>query len=94
MTTDADNDDPPNDLASQILGYLVRYPQAADSVDGVVRFWLVEGGPRRHADVRRSLDRLTEKGWVDRRANRDGTTVYCASAALRARVRLGQPPDA
>lgn len=91
VATDADHDTHPNDLASRVLRYLARYPQAADSVDGVARFWLVDGGPCHHADVRASLEMLVERGWVDRRVNRDGTTVYCASPALRARIRLGQP---
>ena len=93
MATDADHDTHPNELASRVLEYLVRYPQAADSVDGVARFWLVDCGPCHQAHVRASLRLLVERGWVDRRVNRDGTTVYCASATLRARVRLGQPPE-
>ena len=48
---------------------------------------------RSEEEVRCALDALVDQGWVDRRTNRDGTTVYCASAVLRARVRPDPPCD-
>jgi hypothetical protein len=94
VTTDeTGDDDRRNDLASRILGFLVRYPQAVDNAEGVARFWLADIGPRSAAEVRGALDLLLERGWVERRSNRDGTTLYSASSALRERVGRNRPPS-
>jgi hypothetical protein len=56
-------DDSP--LASRILDYLRRHPQAKDSVEGIAQFW-VHGDP---IEVRRALDALVDQKLVEKRSS-------------------------
>jgi Fe2+ or Zn2+ uptake regulation protein len=71
-------------LVDAILEYLVNHPQAADSVDGVTRWWLARNGsaPAR-AEVERALATLVERGLLRRVELPDGTVLYCCEAAAR-----------
>lgn len=54
-----------SELASQILDYFRRHPQAKDSVEGIARFW-VNADP---VEVRRALDKLVDMQLVEKREN-------------------------
>jgi len=60
-----------------ILRHLVEHPDAKDTLEGIVRWW---GEPlirTAHAEVvRRSLDELTERGWVSVRTGGIGIRLY------------------
>src|SRR5687767_13198439 len=69
------------DPAHEILAYLESHPTAADSLDGIVNWWL----PRqRFAEAREriqaSLDELIQRGLVDRVRLADGTVLYSKAA--------------
>ena len=67
---------PPLDPATAILAYLAAHPQASDSIEGIVSWWLpaaVTGGRDR---VQATLDRLVEQHLVERTRLADGTIVY------------------
>ena len=54
-------------LSDEILSYLRAHPQAADTVDGIVEWWL----PRQRHDeavdrVQHALDELVARGLVDK----------------------------
>mgnify|MGYP001432792198 CR=1 FL=1 len=64
-------------LSGEILRYLRAHPQAADTVDGIVEWWL----PRqRHAEaverVQQALDELVARCLVERITLVDGTVLY------------------
>jgi hypothetical protein len=64
-------------LSDEILTYLRVYPQAADTVDGIVEWWL----PRQRHDevvdrVQRALDDLVARGLVEKMTLVDGTVLY------------------
>lgn len=66
-------------LSGEILGYLRVHPQAADTVAGIVEWWL----PRHlHAEaveqVQAALDELVAQGWVEKIALVGGTVLYAA----------------
>ena len=53
------------ELARQILSYLVRHPQAQDSVEGIVEWWLLEERIRTvSSEVEAVLKELVEREWV------------------------------
>ncbi|MGA6828029.1 hypothetical protein ACO9S2_10490 [Nitrospira sp. NS4] len=60
-----------------ILRHLVEHPDAKDTLEGIVRWW---GEPLlRTAEVevvRRSLDELTDRGWVSVRTAGTGVRLY------------------
>ncbi len=52
-------------LAKGVLEYLLRYPDAQDTVEGIAEWWLLEHQVR-HAvnDVRKAMDELEARGLV------------------------------
>jgi DNA-binding IclR family transcriptional regulator len=64
-----------SELASQILDYFRRHPQAKDSVEGIARFW-VNADP---VEVRRALDKLVDMKLVEKREN-TSMDLYSATA--------------
>lgn len=64
-------------LARGIERYLEQHPNAADSLEGIQRWWL---GRQRYAEdtlkVERALERLIAKRIVARRILPDGKAVY------------------
>ena len=64
-------------LSEEILSYLGAHPQAADTVDGIVGWWL----PRQRHDeavdrVKDALDDLVARGLVEKMTLVDGTVLY------------------
>ena len=64
-------------VAQEIERYLVSHPAAADSLEGVSKWWLTQ---QRYQDalaiVQESLDYLIANGRVIRAKNPDGTYIY------------------
>lgn len=76
MSTD---DDKLDQLAQEIARYLAQHPAAADSVEGVRRWWLLRQRLDEAAEqVQRALDRLEATGQVKRQILPDGTAIYRA----------------
>ena len=72
------------DLVKAILEYLVNHPQAADSVEGVTRWWLAHNGSApASSDVESALATLVERGLLRRVELPDGTVLYCCEPAAR-----------
>ena len=74
---------PPHDalalarLSGAILCYLRAHPQAADTADGIMEWWL----PRHHhaeavERVQAALDQLVAQGWVEKIVLVGGTVLY------------------
>ncbi len=68
-------------LRGAILGYLRAHPQAADTVDGIVGWWL----PRQRHDeavdrVQDALDKLVASGLLEKITLVDGTVLYADPA--------------
>jgi hypothetical protein len=71
-------------IASLILRYLARHPDAADSIEGVQKWWLASQGynfPK--PQVEQALDRLIGEGRITRRD--------AASQAIYRRAADGRP---
>jgi DNA-binding MarR family transcriptional regulator len=72
------NDDTTRALAAEVLAHLERHPDAADTAEGIQRWWLSDGGAYALADVERALERLVRMGSVSRRRLPDGRVLYAA----------------
>lgn len=74
-----DTEDPPRpgaaDLAEAVLAYLARHPEAADTVEGIARWWL-NLPPSAWPRLAVALDRLVMVGRLERRVLRGGGRVY------------------
>src|SRR5258706_512848 len=79
--------DGPNDLTDEVLDYLRNHASAADTIDGIINWWL----PRQRyetarAKVQQALDYLLASGLVEKKILADGTTIYRSRARLLDRV--------
>lgn len=75
-----DDEDPVEEVEEEILDYLRDHPRAADTLDGVVHWWLLHQRYLRGLEsVERALDELVARGLVERRTNLDGSVVYAAA---------------
>ena len=70
-------DDSPVPLTDEVLAYLLRYPQAEDTVEGIAEWWLPTGG-NRHAvsDVEAALSQLVGAGFLVARQCGGGRIYY------------------
>jgi hypothetical protein len=73
------SDDTIRAIAAEVLGYLTRHPDAADTADGIQRWWLVGGAAYPLSDVEHALERLALDGAVMRRRLPDGRLLYAAA---------------
>ena len=74
--------DPAEPFEAKLLAYLASHPQAADSLAGVVRWWVGDDSAPSVEQVRRALDRLVDDGMLRRERLADGTDWYAGNLAL------------
>jgi len=64
-------------VAYKILAYLAEHPDAQDTLEGIVEWWLLEQKIKhRTAQVKEALAELVAKGWVLERKGRDSGVHY------------------
>lgn len=71
------------DLALEIERYLASHPHAADSLDGVVRWWLTRSREEPAHKVRRALDYLVSCGVVITKTLAGGKVLYIRARQSR-----------
>ena len=82
MASSQSNDDECNVtvIARQIADYLQHHPRSADTLDGVVNWWLRRQQYREARDiVEQALERLIKENKVQARVRSDGRTIYTKS---------------
>ena len=71
-------------LSGAILGYLRAHPQAADTVTGIVEWWLPRHFPAEAVErVQKAVDQLVAQGWVEKIVLVGGTVLYADRAHHR-----------
>jgi hypothetical protein len=72
-----------HDIARELERYIDAHPSAADTVDGIARWWLA--GPMQPPvrQVEAALDALIRRGVLARRLLPDGNSVYVRAARAR-----------
>lgn len=64
-------------LEREILDYLIRHPDAQDTIEGIVDWWLLEQRMRTvQSEVRRALVELEQRGFVVSSASPDGRLIF------------------
>ena len=80
-----EHDEPIQAVAADIVRYLQRHPDAADTAEGIARWWL---GGRCYENelgrVREAIAVLVKRGLVQKQTLPDGAEIY----------RAGRPPVA
>ena len=65
------------EIQTEVLGYLEEHPEAADSVEAIQRWWLLQRIARYSRSlVQQALDGLVVAQRVERRVLGDGREVY------------------
>ena len=65
------------EIQAEVLGYLDEHPEAADSVEAIQRWWLLQRIARYSRSlVQQALDGLVVAQRVERRVLGDGREVY------------------
>jgi hypothetical protein len=82
------DDDPlVDELAAEICAYLQAHPDAADTLDGVVQWWIAhERFLRGITAAARALERLVEEGRVEQISTADGRTVFRAARPVPGKI--------
>jgi len=78
--------------AREILDYFVRNPQAADTLEGIARWRLLEGAIDHHVeDTRQAIEWLLAQSLLDVRSTAHSPPIYSLNhdAMARARILLG-----
>jgi hypothetical protein len=71
-------------IAAEIASYLARHPDAADSSEGIHRWWLTEAAAQaRPQQVQEACDRLVQRALLYEDKLPDGRTVYRGSRDRR-----------
>ena len=64
-------------VAREIRQYLEHYPEAADTLEGIARWWLTQQRFQQARDtVQQALDQLVAEGVVEKYITAEGKTVY------------------
>lgn len=63
-------------VAASLHDYIARHPDAADSIEGIRRWWLPPSVVASTADVQAALDSLVAAGLLSRRALPGRGTLY------------------
>ncbi len=60
-----------------ILQYCIKHPDAKDTIDGILKWWLPGGHAERgKEEVQHALDFLTAKGWLTKRETTRAKDIY------------------
>jgi hypothetical protein len=75
-------------IASDILAYLVEHPQAQDTLEGIVQWWLVEQRIKQViSEVKSALEELVRQGLVLEHEGADRQARYSINLEKRAQIR-------
>ena len=66
--------------APEILDYLARHPEAQDTLDGILHWWVLDSCVKRWAPrIAETVAKLVEQGFLKEKLSSDGQTFYRVS---------------
>jgi hypothetical protein len=85
--------------ASEILDYLARHPDAQDTMDGILHWWVLDAYIQKWAPkIAKTVAQLVEQGFLEQKRSADGNVFYRVSAhhlaALQQQPPRNSTPDA
>ena len=63
-------------VSREILRYLVKHPDAKDTIEGILKWWLPDGRVWKRGEVQETLNLLTSKGLLTRRGTVPSKEIY------------------
>jgi hypothetical protein len=65
------------DVIGKVLMYLVKHPDAKDTIEGIENWWLPDSTTgEAKQKLKESLDTLVSKGWLVARRSHQSETIY------------------
>jgi hypothetical protein len=66
--------------APEILDYLARHPDAQDTIDGILHWWVLDACVRKFAPkIAETVAQLVERGFLEQSQSADGNVFYHVS---------------
>jgi len=66
--------------APEILDYLARQPEAQDTIDGILHWWVLDSFLRKWAPkIAETVGQLVEQGFLEQKRSADGKIFYHVS---------------
>jgi hypothetical protein len=74
--------------AQEILDYLGRHPDAQDTMDGILHWWVLDACIRKWAPkISETVEQLVQLGFLEQKPSADGHVVYRISPQYLADLR-------
>ena len=85
--------------APEILDYLARHPDAQDTIDGILHWWVLDACVRKWAPkISETVAQLVERGFLEQSQSADGKIFYHVSPRYLSSLQQSPPrnpiPDA
>jgi Fe2+ or Zn2+ uptake regulation protein len=64
------------ELVRAILQYLLEHPDAKDTIEGILKWWLLDGRGWKRGKVQRALNLLASKEWLTKRETVPSKEIY------------------
>ena len=82
----------------EILDYLARHPDAQDTIDGILHWWVLDAHVRKWTPkIAETIGQLVERGFLEEKRSSDGKIFYHISrrylSTLRQRPPRNSTPD-
>jgi hypothetical protein len=79
--------------APEILDYLARHPDAQDTLEGILQWWVLDSCIRNWAPrIAKTVAQLVEAGFLEKRTSAEGQIRYRISASYARQLRQRPPP--
>jgi Fe2+ or Zn2+ uptake regulation protein len=76
----SDDDVLVDELANEIREYLAKNPEAADTAEGILQWWIVQQRLLRGIPaVVRAIERLVDEGFLEEVKTADGRSIFRAA---------------
>jgi hypothetical protein len=80
--------------APEILAYLARHPDAQDTIDGILHWWVLDSCIRQWAPrIAATLQQLVDGGFLEQQPSADGRIFYRISRTYLAAITPRPSPD-
>src|SRR5215510_9110655 len=78
----------PSPIAQDILAYLIEHPQAADTLEGIIQWWILEQQIKRWStQIEAALAELAARKLIIKGKGSDGQTRYRLNSRKIARIK-------
>jgi hypothetical protein len=80
--------------APEILDYLARHPEAQDTIDGILHWWVLDAYVKTWAPkIAKTVAQLVEQGFLEEKRSPDGNIFYRVSPRYLSALQQRAAPE-